>query len=254
MSKVFIDESTLTDIGDAIRDKEGSSEKIPTTQMAERILGLRSSSELQIAKSFTVHSLNDFGKAKVELELPKAGSLANFCNVSEAEHANHTVQELTIRCEQKPGSIYGMLYCANADAADSSLKKLTLLVDTGEATQCQTSFYRLTELEEILGTPLDFSSATALGGVFSYCDKLREVRFKGTISKDMNLRWGQYSKETFYSLFAALSAETTGTALTTRRYLIDQRFESAEGAADGSSSAEWTALVDSRPNWTISLV
>ena len=37
---VFIKKSTLTSIGDAIRSKEGSEEKIPTSEMAARILAL----------------------------------------------------------------------------------------------------------------------------------------------------------------------------------------------------------------------
>ena len=40
MSKVFIDESTLDDIAHAIQKKEGSTEKIPTTEMSERIEAL----------------------------------------------------------------------------------------------------------------------------------------------------------------------------------------------------------------------
>lgn len=40
MSKVFIEESTLDDIANAIQEKEGSEEKIPTAEMAARILAL----------------------------------------------------------------------------------------------------------------------------------------------------------------------------------------------------------------------
>lgn len=40
MSKVFIEESTLDDIANAIQEQEGSEEKIPTAEMAARILAL----------------------------------------------------------------------------------------------------------------------------------------------------------------------------------------------------------------------
>jgi hypothetical protein len=43
MSKVFIEESTLTDIGNAIREKEGTNKAIPTLQMANRIRNLSTS-------------------------------------------------------------------------------------------------------------------------------------------------------------------------------------------------------------------
>ena len=42
MSKVFIDESTLTEIGDAIREKTGNEELIPTRQMAAVIAAISS--------------------------------------------------------------------------------------------------------------------------------------------------------------------------------------------------------------------
>lgn len=40
MSKVLINETTLTGIADAIREKEGSTEKIPTVEMADRVRAL----------------------------------------------------------------------------------------------------------------------------------------------------------------------------------------------------------------------
>lgn len=42
MAKVFIEETTLTAIGDAIRDKEGSSELVPVNDMADRISAIQS--------------------------------------------------------------------------------------------------------------------------------------------------------------------------------------------------------------------
>lgn len=42
MSKLFIEDTTLTAIGTAIRTKEGSEGLIPTTEMAERIANLPS--------------------------------------------------------------------------------------------------------------------------------------------------------------------------------------------------------------------
>lgn len=42
MSKLFIEDTTLTAIGNAIRTKEGTTEPIPTVDMAERIANLPS--------------------------------------------------------------------------------------------------------------------------------------------------------------------------------------------------------------------
>lgn len=42
MAKLFIEESTLTDICDAIRTKEGTTELIPVTGISSKIAGLSS--------------------------------------------------------------------------------------------------------------------------------------------------------------------------------------------------------------------
>ena len=42
MAKVFIEETTLTAIGDAIREKEGTAELVPVNDMATRIKAIES--------------------------------------------------------------------------------------------------------------------------------------------------------------------------------------------------------------------
>ena len=42
MPKVFIEETTLTAIGDAIREKEGTAELVPVLDMADRIKAIES--------------------------------------------------------------------------------------------------------------------------------------------------------------------------------------------------------------------
>lgn len=44
MAKVFIEESTLSAIGNAIREKEGSTELVPVPEMSTRILAIESGS------------------------------------------------------------------------------------------------------------------------------------------------------------------------------------------------------------------
>lgn len=59
MAKVFIDEATLTAIGDAIREKEGSSELVPVVGMAERIKAI----------STTITTLDSYYTNGLEYEL-----------------------------------------------------------------------------------------------------------------------------------------------------------------------------------------
>lgn len=43
MAKIFIEETTLTNIGNAIREKEGSTDLIPVTAMSDRIANIQAS-------------------------------------------------------------------------------------------------------------------------------------------------------------------------------------------------------------------
>ena len=255
MSKVFIDESTLTDIADAIRSKEGSSEKIPPLDMPERIIALAGGGAdyLAAARSYTVHSLNDFGKKKVELYLPKITTLSSFCNIANKDYINTTVEELSITCERPITAATSML-SGNNSFYDMTLKKITLNIDTSTATNVSMMFNNMQALEEIAGEPLDFSSATSSGGSFTRCNALREIRFTGLIKCTLNLAQSPLSKVSIESVISVLSDSTSEITLTLKKSAVNKAFETAEGAADGSESTEWTALVDSKPNWTISLV
>lgn len=61
------------------------------------------------------------------------------------------------------------------------------------------------------------------------------------------------AKVSITSIMTALSTETSGLDITFSKTAVDAAFETSPGAKDGSTSEEWLALVNSRPNWTISL-
>lgn len=70
-----------------------------------------------------------------------------------------------------------------------------------------------------------------------------------------DVRWaGGLSQANIRSIIAALSPDTSGLTVTLSKVAVDREFETSEGANDGSSSAEWLALVDARPNWSVLLV
>lgn len=259
MSKVLIDETTLTGIADAIRSREGSTEKIPPLEMPMRIEAISGGCEIKwtdFALALEIDSLNSLGAKTVELYLPKLGSLASFCKVRNSELANTTVEELTIRTDTQVSSIVSFLECGY-NFYDRALKKLNLHVDTSKATIASLAFAHQRTLEEITGTPLDLSSisGTGSGGMFNYCQALKEVRFKGVVKVDLQLKESKkLSKTSIESIISCLSPDASGKTLTLSKVAVDAAFETSEGADDGSSSAEWLALVAAHSNWTISLV
>lgn len=90
---------------------------------------------------------------------------------------------------------------------------------------------------------------------FASANNLVNISITGTIgqtglsfSNSKNL-----SHDSIVSVINHLSTSTSGLAVTFSKTAVNKAFETSAGANDGSTSAEWLALVGTRSNWTISL-
>lgn len=255
---VFIKKSTLTGIGDAIRSKEGSEGLIPPLEMPARIEAIGSGGiPSESIFTVTLRSLNGFGRSKVELYFPFISTLQNLVNLglanTSAERVNTTVEELTITCDNRITSVSNALTNYRT-IPDRTLRKINLNCDLSNAAGFSGFLSNHYAIEEILGTPIDMSSATSVSNFCTNCLALREIRFQGIIPQSLSFAYSPLSKQSIISACICLSPTATGKTLELDITAVDTAFETAEGAADGSTSAEWMALVDSKPNWTISLV
>lgn len=111
--------------------------------------------------------------------------------------------------------------------------------------------YKLREIK----IPLPVTDTTKLSA-FNNCPALEEVRFNGTIgTSTLNLQWStKLSKASIENIVSCLSTTTTGLTVTLSKVAVNKAFETSEGANDGTASTEWTTLIGTRSNWTISLV
>ncbi len=104
---------------------------------------------------------------------------------------------------------------------------------------------------------LGVKETTSYDDLCFYCTVLKNVSFVvgSVIGNDI---WFQLStlltKESIKNIFNALSTSVSGKTLTLTRTAVNNAFETSAGAANGSTSAEWLALIGTRSNWTISLV
>lgn len=90
---------------------------------------------------------------------------------------------------------------------------------------------------------------------FDEANYLKNLTIEGTIGQGgLNLSWSPLSKDSLISVVNALSSTTTGLTVTLRLAAVNTAFETTAGAADGSTSEEWTALIATKPNWTINLI
>lgn len=102
---------------------------------------------------------------------------------------------------------------------------------------------------------------------FSYwffdCPELTNIIIEGKISAgkgtfqdnafDMSFSH-KLSKASIVSIINALDDESTDLNIVLSLAAVNTAFETTAGAADGSTSDEWTALIATKPNWTINLI
>ena len=101
----------------------------------------------------------------------------------------------------------------------------------------------------------DNPSGAAYTYLFNACDALENIVIEGKFNGDLTLqRSTKLSKYSIVSIVNALSTTSSGKTLTLSLVAVNKAFETSTGANDGSTSAEWLALVGTRTNWTISLV
>ena len=92
--------------------------------------------------------------------------------------------------------------------------------------------------------------------MFQNCTRLKNLIAEGIIAKNgLNLQWStSLSKASIEIVISCLSSTTSGLSVTLSKAAVDKAFETGEGYADGSDSASWNALLNTKSNWTISLV
>lgn len=115
----------------------------------------------------------------------------------------------------------------------------------------QAMFYACPNLKTI--RKLIVNENTIFTNMFYTTYTVENITIEGVIGKDFSIRGNPLTKESFISVINALSPTVTDKTVTFSKIYVDSAFETAEGLADGSTSEEWLALVNSKPNWTIAI-
>lgn len=111
------------------------------------------------------------------------------------------------------------------------------------------SYYTVTRIKKLI-----VDEKVKYTNTFTEAADLEELYVEGTIGNTISIRWSKkLNRASIESIVNALSPNTSGLTVTFSRTAVNKAFETSEGLADGSSSAEWLALVATKPNWTISL-
>lgn len=181
------------------------------------------------------------------------------------------------------GNNYNAYYfLANTRISNLSqrLRDCGVVLDLSKGQNCNEAFAWSSELTHI--PTVSLVSATLIRYIFAGCPKLVEIEklilptdrlfdaidncfnndvalqsitIEGTIMQNgFDWKWStKLNKPSITSIVNALSTTTSGLTVTLSKTAVGNAFATSAGAADGSTSAEWTALKNTRTNWTIAL-
>lgn len=137
----------------------------------------------------------------------------------------------------------------------ANIKRVGVINATAHANSTKFLFREARKLETVEALILREDGTNAPNYIFLNATALVNInRIEGVFGVSFECKESQLlSKQTFINIINALSSNTSGLSFSAKRNAVNNAFETAEGLADGSTSAEWLALVATKPNWTISL-
>ena len=175
-------------------------------------------------------------------------------STSAAESGNYTFAYMQSISDLKKDNICSDVTNLSYTCYQSGALKNARTFHVTEKTKYSYAFSGCSSLEEIR-----FSGTIGQNGLsFSSCTKLSKASILGDEATEEQIATGKNiitlnGKSYYKGVFGALSDTTSGLKVTFSLVAVNKAFETSEGAADGSTSTEWTELVATKPNWTIAL-
>ena len=158
---------------------------------------------------------------------------------------------------EKAGVELDLSQCTNNQQIfdGANIKRIGVINASASGNSTRFLFRNATKLETVESLILRGDSSMNTSYMFLSCNSLKNINhIEGVFGVSFELMQSTLlSKQTIINIINALSPTTSGLSFSAKRIAVNNAFETAEGLADGSTSAEWLALVATKPNWTISL-
>lgn len=143
----------------------------------------------------------------------------------------------------------------NVSASMFLSSEVTDTLITIDVTDCTNSAYMFNGSAVATIPKLILSEKTKLENIFNGAYRIKNINFDGTVGQSINMRHSsRLSKESIKSLFSVLSDTASEQTVTLSQKAVNNAFETSSGIADGSTGTEWLELIETKSNWTVSLV
>lgn len=228
MANVFIEESTMQAIGDAIRSKTGKSVDMLPSDMP------------------------------TEIESIEAGDnhYDTFWDIYQ-DHGNRTIYTKAFSGRGWKYDVFKPKYPLNLGNITSAgsmfvdntyISKIDYDLDFSNSADCSYLFSQCLALESIKSIKFNNNIAQSKNNhIFASCVRLKDITIVGTIEFTISFGGCPLTKESILKVFAALSEDITGQTVTFKGSVVDALFKTPDSDKDnGRDSEEWKALKATR--------
>lgn len=236
----------MTAIADAIRAKTGGTQKLTLDQMAEAIPQVYRIGSRAAAESFW-GGLQNYGK--------RVNYKAAFFTAGKLDDWFYPVYDFLFN-----GSGAEMFRGATCSGDFDMAKRLEECGVTMDFTKCDNLQMAFAYLP-VKGLPVinvsGIKNDYQINQAFVGCYNLEQLTLAGTLSVNgLNLSdCTKLSRASIESVIQTLSGVVSGLSVTLSKQAVDNAFFDMDGeGAIGSESLVWQLLIDTKPNWTITLV
>ncbi len=225
MGQGFISKQILRDIADFIRKRKGTTADIKPVDMA---------AELESIPTFEDGKQAEYDRFWDNLQKNGAKISYSYAFYSDMWSDDNYNPKYDIDCS---GLATHSIFYANK-ITDT---KVTIIC---RGTTLNTTFTSAYILKSVRRMVVD--ETTKYNRVFEGCSALENIIIEGTVGQNgLNLQWStKLSHDSLVSIMNCLSTTTSGLSVTLSSTAVNNAF----------TAEEWTALEQTRPNWTISLV
>lgn len=117
-------------------------------------------------------------------------------------------------------------------------------IDTRSANTINYIFNYATRLEKVEKLILKDDGSQASTGAFESCSSLKDIIIEGKIGQNFDIKNSPLTKDSITSIVNALSSSASGKTVSFSKTAKEKAF----------TTDEWDALINTKPNWTFSLV
>lgn len=268
MGKYLIEEQTLVDIADAIREKTGETDNIAVNKMSNKIQAITTGvgdielqEQAELISEIQTTLQNKMYDSFLD-EWQQYGSRTNYDHGFGGIGWNNT--NFRPKYNIVPNTAYMMFRNSNIKEIFDTCDALNITIDTSKATNLQYAFQsnyttragvidmsRCTNSNYLFYTAsyktvdkIILSNTTVLNQyTFSSMINLENITFEGPIRQTTALTSKKLTEASLRSIVNALSLDVTGQTISLSTTAITNAF-------GGTTSAAWNELTNSKSNWS----